>query len=116
MKYICLLITLLAFSGCATFEGSINKAQYMKADKVIYEKFFGERVIITDLDQIEQLVNIIGSAKKEATDFVPQEQLIFIASRDTLSIQRGGSMLRDGKGTYRLGAYMTDELNKFLNK
>ena len=116
MKYICLFITVLAFSGCSTFEGSINKTQYMNADKVIYEKVFGEKVIITDETKIEQLVNIISSAKKEATGFVPQEQIIFITSRDTLSIQKGGSMLRDGKGTYRLGAYMTDELNKFLNR
>ncbi|MDR2948569.1 MAG: hypothetical protein LBV71_05120 [Prevotella sp.] len=116
MKYIYLLFTVLAFAGCSTFEGSINKTQYMKADKVIYEKVFGERIVITDLDKIQQLVNIIGSAKRENTDFVPQEQLIFIASRDTLSIQRGGSYLKDGRGTYRLGAYMTDELNKFLGK
>lgn len=88
----------------------------MNADKVIYEKIFGESVEFTNKNKIEQLVNIIGSAEKEATDFVPKEQFVFVSGRDTLSIQRAGAYLRDGKGTYRLGAYMTNELNKLLAK
>lgn len=86
----------------------------MNADKIIYEKFFGERIIITDQPRIEQLKNIISSAKAEATDFVPRGQIIFITNRDTVSIHVAGSMLRDDRGTYRLGTYMTQELNKYL--
>lgn len=116
MKSLSLLVTIVLLVSCSAFEKTINKSQYVNADKVIYEKYFGESVEIRNKAQIARLIDIIGSAQKEAVDFIPKDQFVFIRSKDTISIQRNGALLRDGNGTYRLGAYMSTELNKLLEK
>lgn len=113
MKKIFYISTLLLFVACAPM-GYFNSKKYNKTQKLVYERIFEGSKEVTNKATIDEILKIMGTAKKTPIKFITQEQFLFIDGKDTLSVWKNGTSLKDKYGTYSLSESNEIELNKLL--
>lgn len=112
-KYIC-LFTLLLLASCSP--KTLKTGRYKGSDKIVYEKMFVGKLEVEDKNTIDEIISLLGTAKKGPSKFIVKEQLFFIKNKDTLTIRKSESSLQNVDGSFQLDEQAEERLMKLLGK
>ncbi|MDR1090148.1 MAG: hypothetical protein LBL79_03655 [Prevotella sp.] len=113
IKYIC-LFTLILLAGCSP--KTLKTGRYKGSDKIVYEKMFMGKLEVEDKNTIDEIVNLLGTAKKGPSKFIVKEQLFFIKNNDTLTIRKSETFLQNVDGSFQLDEQTEEKLMKLFGK